>query len=225
MRENIHSGTARPIVALATAAALALGALIASPAAAAEPETFTTSVPVITGDVSLGGILTANTGTWTPGPTFSYQWFRNNFPIEGATGAAYSVTAADQGTAILVIVTGTKPDVPTASATSDPVMIPAAVVTPPPPTALKTISAITPKIKGTVRVGKTLKVTPKWKPSPTLSYQWYANGKMIKKADSAKLKLTKSLKGKKISVNVTGTKSGYKTVIKTTRATAKVKKK
>jgi hypothetical protein len=82
-----------------------------------------------------------------------------------------------------------------------------------------------PKITGTAKVGKTLKAKAgTWKPSKVkLSYQWYRGDKKIKKATKSTYKLTKSDKGKKIKVKVTGKKSGYKTVTKTSKATAKVK--
>lgn len=92
--------------------------------------------------------------------------------------------------------------------------------------ALKKFSkAATPKISGTKKVGKTLKVkVGKWSPKPSYSYQWYANGKKINKATKSKLKLAKAQKGKKITVKATGKKAGYKTVVKTSKKTAKVKK-
>jgi hypothetical protein len=184
---------------------------------------FTEAIPTITGSVLLGGVLTANAGTWTPVAAFTYQWFRTGIPIAGATGSTYAVTAADQGASLSVVVTGMKRSVVTITTTAGPLAIPEAVDDA--PAELKTIKTSTPKITGTAKVGKTLKVVAKWKPSPKLSYQWYANGKVIKKATSAKLKLTKALAGKKITVKVTGKKNGHKTVIKKTKATPKVKKK
>jgi hypothetical protein len=81
-----------------------------------------------------------------------------------------------------------------------------------------------PTLSGTVKVGKTLTAkTGTWGPKPvSLKYQWYADGKKINGATGTKLKLTAAQRGKKITVKVTGTKSGYKTVTKTSKATAKV---
>jgi hypothetical protein len=81
-----------------------------------------------------------------------------------------------------------------------------------------------PKITGKAKVGKTLKAkVGKWSPKPGFTYKWYANGKAIKGATKASLKLKKAQKGKRISVEVTATKTGYATVAKTSKKTAKVK--
>lgn len=98
---------------------------------------------------------------------------------------------------------------------------------PKPPVVLKKLSTKTPKISGTARVGKTLKVkVGSWSPRPSYRYQWYANGKKItKKGARSSFKLTSKQKGKRITVRVTGSKSGYVTVAKTSKPTKKVKKK
>ena len=83
----------------------------------------------------------------------------------------------------------------------------------------------TPKITGTTKVGKKLKaVTGTWTGGTKLTYQWYAAGTAIKKATKSTLTLTSKQAGKKITVKVTGKKSGHTTVTKTSKATAKVKK-
>jgi hypothetical protein len=80
-------------------------------------------------------------------------------------------------------------------------------------------------ISGTAKVGKTVKakVSGKWTPKPKFSYQWLANGKVIKGATKASLKITKVRKGTKLTVKVTASKMGYTSVIKTSKATKKVK--
>ena len=55
------------------------------------------------------------------------------------------------------------------------------------------------------------------------SYQWKLNGKKIKGATKSTYKLAKADKGKKITVKVTGKKSGYTSVTKTSKSTSKVK--
>ena len=75
--------------------------------------TLTSATPLIVGTGVVGETLTVNAGTWTPSPTFTYQWVRSDTatgsftPIAGATGASYVVTAADAGMFLEVIVTGT----------------------------------------------------------------------------------------------------------------------
>ena len=89
------------------------------------------------------------------------------------------------------------------------------------------ITTKTPTIAGTKRVGKKLTARPgKWSPAKlTLSYQWYRNGKAIKKAKKKSYKLTAKDRGKRISVKVTAKKSGYYTISKSSKKTAKIKKK
>ena len=84
-----------------------------------------------------------------------------------------------------------------------------------------------PKIKGKARVGKKLTALPgTWGPAPvTLTYQWLRNGKPIAGATGVKYKLKNKDKGKKISVTVTGAKSGYTSASATSPQTKKVKKK
>jgi hypothetical protein len=89
---------------------------------------------------------------------------------------------------------------------------------------LKFSKSASPKITGTAKVGKKLKVKAgAWNPKPKLTYRWYANGKAIKGATKASYKLKKAQKGKRITVKVTASKSGYNTVTKTSGKTAKVK--
>ena len=79
------------------------------------------------------------------------------------------------------------------------------------------------KVTGTPKVGKTLKAVPAKADGATVTYQWLANGKAIKKATKASLKLTKALKGKKVAVTVTYAKAGFLDVVQTSKA-VKVKK-
>jgi len=81
-----------------------------------------------------------------------------------------------------------------------------------------------PRISGKPHVGRTLKARPgAWTSGTTFSYTWHANGKRIKGATTAKLRLTKAQKGKRVSVSVTGKKRGYTTVSKTSAKTRKIR--
>jgi len=84
-----------------------------------------------------------------------------------------------------------------------------------------------PKITGTARVHSYLKAhAGTWTPSGiTLTYRWYANGKVISGQTKSTMKISKKYKGKRITVRVTGKKSGYSSVSKTSTSTAKVKAK
>ncbi|MBD8023312.1 cell wall-binding repeat-containing protein [Microbacterium gallinarum] len=78
-----------------------------------------------------------------------------------------------------------------------------------------------PTISGTAKVGYTLTANAgSWTPGAALAYQWYANGSAL--GGGTSLKLTAAHQGKKITVRVTGSLSGYVTVAHTSRATASV---
>ncbi|MFC5676380.1 hypothetical protein [Aeromicrobium endophyticum] len=98
---------------------------------------------------------------------------------------------------------------------------PPAAPAPPVPSRL---SPATPRISGTVKVGRTLRVkVGSWSPRPTFRYQWFANGRKISsKGTKASFRLTSKQKGQRITVRVTGTRAGYATVSKTSRRTTKV---
>ena len=82
-----------------------------------------------------------------------------------------------------------------------------------------------PTITGTAAVGRTLTATPHvWKPGAvTLAYQWKRNGTAIPGATSATFRLSAADKGATITVTVTGSKSDYTSVTKTSKGTGKVK--
>lgn len=91
--------------------------------------------------------------------------------------------------------------------------------------ALKNLTAPTPKISGTAKVGKKLTAKPgTWTSGAKLSYQWYRGSSKISGATKSTYQLTSKDKGKKVIVKVTGSKSGYLTVTKASKATATVKK-
>jgi len=96
---------------------------------------------------------------------------------------------------------------------------------PPPPTPK--VVAATPTISGKTRVGKTLTANPgAWGPAPvTLTYQWLRNGSVIAGATGTTYKLKNADKGKRISVRVAGSKTGYTGDTRTSAETAKIKKK
>jgi hypothetical protein len=62
-----------------------------------------------------------------------------------------------------------------------------------------------------------------WTKKTKFRYAWYADGRAISKATKSVLMVSKSLRGKSITVAVTGKKSGYATVTKTSAATGKVR--
>ncbi|MDR0518886.1 MAG: hypothetical protein LBG82_02355 [Clostridiales Family XIII bacterium] len=192
--------------------------------------------PEVSGAAKVGGVLSVSAPAWSPAATkLAYQWYSGGAAVAGATGSTYAVGASDVGSSIHVVVTGARTNyaavqrasAPTPPVVSDPPAAPA-VTNPVPviPSLSKFAKAPAPKISGTAKVGKTLKASVgKWSPKPTkFTYRWYANGKEIKGAVKASLKLKKAQKGKRITVRVTAIRANYSTIIKTSKATKKVVK-
>jgi len=175
--------------------------------------TLTTAVPTISGTIGVGQTLTAEEGTWAPAPVaFTYQWLRDSSPV--GTARTYSVTSADVGSKLSVSVTGTKTGYTTTSETS------AQTVTIQPGTFVTAV----PTITGTAEIGQALTAHPgTWNPTPdSITYQWLRGSSPISAATSATYPVTAADAGSKLSVTVTGTKTGYTTTSKTSDPTAAV---
>ncbi|MFE5407469.1 endo-1,4-beta-xylanase [Microbacterium sp. NPDC056569] len=94
------------------------------PAAPAAP--VNTVAPSVEGQAGVGAKLTADPGEWdTDDLTFSYRWQRDGVDIPGATRATYVVRGADRGHDLTVVVTAAGGGPPSATATSEPVEVPA----------------------------------------------------------------------------------------------------
>ena len=174
----------------------------------------TSPTPTVSGTTRVGQKLTATPGTWGPAPvTLAYQWYRAGVKITGATAATYTLTTADQGKTLTVHVIGSKTGYTTvdkASAKTAPIS--------------GLLTAATPTITGTLTVGSTLTAKPgTWGPAPVaFTYQWYRAGVAITGATNATYRLVAADKATGIKVKVTGTKTGYTTVAKTSAQTAAI---
>jgi hypothetical protein len=161
--------------------------------------TFTVAViPTLTGTVSINGTavvgqtLTANTDALGGSGTLSYQWKRGNVSI-GANSQTYTLTAADVGSAITVMVSRQGYE---GSVTSDPTD----------DVALPTLTG-TVSINGTTVVGQTLTAnTGALGGSGTLSYQWKRENVSIG-VNSQTYTLTAADTGSAITVTVS--RQGY----------------
>jgi hypothetical protein len=201
-----------------------------------------TVAPSISGTPAVDQKLTGAKGTWTLEPNrYAYQWLRNGTPVPNATGTEYTPSTADAGAQITFRVTASGirgPNVVTAD--SAPVSVGGAVPSPgatPKPTPAATPRPVpaaskpkltlrrTAKLTGATRIGQHIKLTlPTFTQSKVkLSFRWYANGKRIKKQTKSSLKLTSAYKGKRISVTITATRTGYESTTLTLNLRGKVK--
>ena len=175
-------------------------------------------VPTISGTTTEGKTLTAAAGSWTPEPVaLTYQWSRGTSAITGATKSTYLLVPADVGQTITVTVTGTKTGYITQTKTSVPTTAIAAA--PKPFTA-----APVPTISGTTTVGSSLTaVSGTWGPgTATLGYQWKRAGTVIAGATARTYLLSAADFGKTLTVDVTGTQTGYIAQTKSSVATAAI---
>jgi 5'-nucleotidase len=81
-------------------------------------------------------------------------------------------------------------------------------------------------VNGTPKVGRTLGMsTGNWSPSGlTFAYQWLLNGTPISGQTASTLKVTSAYDGKRISVRVTGSRTGYASTTVISAQSAKVTK-
>lgn len=169
----------------------------------------TTAMPTISGKKAVGSTLTVKKGTWTADTVFTYRWYANGTLIPKATAPSLTLTKSQKAKKIVVKVIGKKPGYTSTSRKST--------------TSAKVATVATPKITGAAKVGKKLTAKPgTWTSGTTFTYQWFAGGKAIGKATKSTYTLKKAQKGKTVTVHVTGKKSGYATVIKSSKKTKKV---
>jgi hypothetical protein len=143
--------------------------------------------PTISGSAMAANTLTASTGTWQgKSLKFAYQWLRcdsagrNCGAISGATGSAKTLSTADVGSTLRVIVTASNRNGSTA-ATSLQTAAVAPATTPLPPSQPPTTTSVAPAesslpvVTGTAQQNQNLTTsTGSWSGTTpmTYSYQW-----------------------------------------------------
>ncbi|MDJ1114444.1 ricin-type beta-trefoil lectin domain protein [Microbacterium sp. LX3-4] len=168
--------------------------------------------PTISGQAIVGSTLTARVENWTTGAKLTYQWSADGAPIRGAVHTTFKLTDRFAGKRVTVAVTGTRAGYTSATEIS-------AAST----AVLKVLSTSTPTISGTAIVGgKLVAKAGSWTSGSTLKYQWLASGSSIRGATSSTFTLTADQAGKAMTVVVTGSKTGYATTSKSSKATATV---
>ncbi|HEY0277811.1 MAG TPA: DUF2341 domain-containing protein [Solirubrobacterales bacterium] len=165
---------------------------------------FSAGTPTISGPAKVGATLNANAGKWTPAGAVAYRWLRDGTAIEGATAAAYSPVAADEGKAITVEVTESATGYADDSATSAPVTVAVAEAPSHPVGHLGT-----PTMSGTARVGETVTASSgEWSPAATPAYQWFLDGDPIAGATGSTYAIAPGDAGHQLSVEVTEEPAG-----------------
>lgn len=172
------------------------------------PTSLSGSAPTIIDGSKVGVRLTAFPGIWGPAPvSLTYQWFRSNVAVSGATGATYTPGSTELDRTITVKVTGIKAGYAAVSRISPGVKI----------STPGTLTSATPAIFGAAKVGAPLTAVPgSWGPGlVTLSYQWYRSHIEVSGATGPTYTPGGAELGRTITVKVSGTKSGYSTISRT----------
>lgn len=176
-------------------------------------------VPTIAGvgRMMVGDVLTASVGTWAPAPvTTALQWMRDGAPIAGATGASYTLTAADLGKSLRLDVIGSKASYSSARASS---------AATPAVTARQLTDAVPPTLSGDPVIGGTLTVSPGvWSPSgASTTIQWTRNGSAIAGATGSTYSPTQADHRQTMGAVVTATIPSLPPAVRTVTASAPVR--
>ncbi|MEP9363876.1 lamin tail domain-containing protein [Nocardioides sp. CN2-186] len=170
--------------------------------------------PVIVGTPGFGQTLTADVGSWGAGVTTHYVWRTSGGTVLATDGPVTLTDPALVGKTITLSVTGTKPGYQAATTTASALV------------AGATLTAPTPTVSGTPKVGQTLSVAAgSWGPGTVqLTYAWLADGLPIPGATGTTLDLGIDQVGSSITVRVTGAEAGYVTRTVASAPTAEVRR-
>ena len=146
-----------------------------------EPLTIILSpTPLILGRNYVGQELSVDEGTWDQGVSLTYQWFRDELPIVGATGKKYILTSADYLKKITVQASGLKYSSVRVEKVSSPVLV---------LKAKDSMAGIL--IKGSNEVAGRLVAKPTHSSSKLdYTYQWFRDGQAIDGATYRNYQLT-----------------------------------
>lgn len=169
-----------------------------------------TPTPTFTGTKVVGGTLTASPGSWESGVAHSYQWLNDGADIPGATSSTYVLAGTDYQHQISVRVTGKKFGYSSSSKTSASTSVAIGNLT----------GSAEPYIFGTVATGRTLQaVMPIVDQDVSYTYQWLLDGAPITGAESREYVVAGSDFNRGLSVRMSATKLGYKSLTGTSPVT------
>ena len=174
----------------------------------------TGSTPRILGQPQVGVELAADPGSWTPGAVLTYVWLAAGRPVPGATTSTFVPGPAQVGASLSVRVTGRLSDAEVRKTS-----VGSAGVLPGSLVRGKVL------VSGKARVGRSVSaILSGWSGGTTSSYRWLVDGKAVKKATAARLKVTRAMLGRRLSVRVRVTRPGYTSLTATSARTAKVRR-
>jgi uncharacterized protein YjbI with pentapeptide repeats len=168
--------------------------------------------PSLTGVFRVGSKLVGDPGVWDPGVTVTVSWQRDGVDIPGATSLEYLIGPEDYNHAISFTTLGFLPNESLIEGVTS---------------SKKSTQAITvsagdlsttpiPVVSGSGTVGSTLIVDPgTWDHNVNLAIQWLRDGSAINGANGNSYTLTSSDYSHRISVQTTGSATGYTSATKT----------
>jgi surface antigen len=172
--------------------------------------------PRVSGSLRVGERLTASRASWNERPdAVRYRWLVGGHTVRGADTRSLQVTRGMLGERVQVRAAARRLGyvrTEVGSSVSGPVR----------PGLFSSSSR--PAIRGLAKVGGTLRVSSgSWSPRPTtVTYQWSANGKAIRRATSSSLTPRPGLVGARIGVTVVVKRRGYEPASRTVRASQRV---
>ena len=175
-----------------------------------------TNQPTITGNMIVGGTLTAN---WNPASDFSTyypsihaQWYRNGAAISGQVNSTYTLATADYGKTITLKLTLSKDGYGSGTITLNA----GTIYNPVLPTA-----TTAPAVTGTGYVDDTLTATSgTWNVAGlAFAYQWTRDGSPIPGATAHSYIVTSLDVAAEVGVTVTATKATFETVSASSQTT------
>ncbi|MFG6445431.1 hypothetical protein ACFXQA_09160 [Microbacterium sp. P07] len=173
--------------------------------------TLSSAVPKILGTARVGETLTASTGSWTPGTTFTFEWLADGIVV--GKNSTLQLTTAQLGKHLTLRVTGSRSGYsPSTQARTLATSV-----------GEGALDAPSPTIDGAVAVGSTLTAsTGTWTPGTVLKIRWMSNGQPIEGATASTYTLPAARLGEVITVKITGSLSGYRDSTRYSGGTAPV---